>query len=128
MFEMRLVFSYCEGAYCTQIDNKSCEEPSPRPSGSSVSKILLHEHLLNYGVLNVILGFSDEPNDVLGGGLLFDQKWICWFRLGFRGRGLDCLPIRFVFCGVSPCLGWLVRAIAAQVSLSLASEATPLLS
>ena len=82
MFEMRLVFSYCEGAYCTQIGNISREELSPRPSGLSVSKILFHKYLLDDGVFYVIFGISDEPNDVLGGGFLFDQKWVSLFWFG----------------------------------------------
>ena len=81
MFEKRLVFSYCEGAYCTQIDNKSCEELSPRPSGLSISKILFHEHFLYNSVLHIIFGVSDEPNYVLGSGLLSDQERVglLWF-------------------------------------------------
>ena len=76
---MRLVFSYCEGVYCTQIDNKSHEELSPRLSGLSVSKILLHEHLLNYGVLDIILGVGDESNYVLSRGLLLTKNgFICF--------------------------------------------------
>ena len=88
---MRLVFSYCEGVYCTQIGNKSRKELSPRPSGSSVSKILFHEHLLDYGVLYVIFGVSDEPNDILGCGLFLSQEWVCLLWGRFGGRGLNRL-------------------------------------
>ena len=73
---MRLVFSYCGGAYCTQIDNISHEELFPRPSGLSISKILFHEHLLDDGVLDIVFGISNEPDDVLSGGLPFDQEWV----------------------------------------------------
>ena len=76
MCEKRLVFSYCGDAYYTQIGNISHEELSPRPLGLSISKILLHEHLLYNGVLYVILGIHDQPNDILGCGLSLDQKWI----------------------------------------------------
>ena len=79
MFEMRLVFSYCEGTYCTQIGNISHEVLSPRPPGLSVSKILLHKHLLDNGVFYVIFSISNEPNDVLSGGLLFDQNGLVCF-------------------------------------------------
>ena len=72
----KLVFSYCEDVYCTQIGNISREELSPRPSGLSVLKILLHEHLLDYGVLYVIFCIRDKSDDVLRGGLLFDQEWV----------------------------------------------------
>ena len=102
MFEMRLVFSYCEGTYYTQIDNKSREELSPRPLGLSISKILFHEHFLNYSVLDVIIGVGDESNYVLGRGLLFDQKWVClfwWCRL--RGCGLNCFVFGVLLRGIS---------------------------
>ena len=89
MCKKRLVFSYFEGVYCIQIGNISCVELSPRPSGLSVLKILLHEHLLDYGVLYVIVGVSDESDDILSRGLLFDQKWVCWFRWRFRSRCLN---------------------------------------
>src|ERR1700761_7672283 len=117
MCEKKLVFSYCEGAYCTQIGNISHEELSPRPSGSSVLKILFHEHLLNDGVLDVIFGVSNEPNDILGRGLLFDQKWVCLLRGRFGGSSLDRFVFRILFLGVSPCLRGLLRAVSAEMSL-----------
>ena len=91
MFEMRLVFSYCGDAYCTQIDNIFHKELSPRPSGLSVLKILLHEHLLYYGVLNVVFGVSNKSNYILSRGLLFDQEWICGFGGRFGGCRLNRL-------------------------------------
>ena len=95
---MRLVFSYCEGAYCTQIGNISREELSPRPLGLSVLKILFHEHLLEYGVLVVVLGIGNEPNNVLSGGLLFDQEWIGLFWGDHFGcRRLDGFFLKFPF-------------------------------
>ena len=66
MFEKRLVFSYCRDAYYTQIGNIFREELSPRPSGLSILKILFHEHLLYNGVLYIVLGIGDEPDDFLG--------------------------------------------------------------
>ena len=103
MFEMRLVFSYCEDVYCTQIDNKSHEELSPRPVGLSVLKILFHEHLLYDGVLYIIFGIRDEPNDILSSGLLFDQEWVGLLWCSSLGRrGLNSLPIGFFFVWVPP--------------------------
>src|ERR1700761_2865985 len=104
MCKKRLVFSYCEGMYCTQIGNISREELSPRPSGLSVSKILLREHLLDYGVFNVIFGVSDEPDYVLSHGLLFDQKWVRLFGWRFRGCGLNHFLFGVSLLGVSSCL------------------------
>ena len=100
----KLVFSYCEGAYCTQIGNISREELSPRPSGLSVSKILLHEHLLNYGVLYVIFGISDKPDDILSRGLLFDQEWGGLFWGWFGGCRLTRFTFRVLLLWVSSCL------------------------
>ena len=70
MCEKRLVFSYCEGAYCTQIGNISHEELSPRPSGLSALKILFHEYFLDDRILDIIFRVCDESDDVLGGGFL----------------------------------------------------------
>ena len=126
---MRLVFSYCEGAYCTQIDNKSREELFPRPSGLSVSKILLHEHLLNYGVFYVIFGVSNEPNDILGCGLFLSQERVSLLgRRGFGGCSLDCFFFRFLSRWVASCLRGLFGAISAEMSLFAASKTTPFLS
>ena len=123
MCEKKLVFSYCRGAYCTQICNISLEELSPRPSGLSVSKILLHEHLLYNGVLYVILGVSDEPNDVLSHGLLFDQEWVGLFESRCFGGGcLNSFFLRLFFFRVAPCLRWFVRAVATEMPLFFASE------
>ena len=104
MCEKKLVFSYCEGAYCTQIGNISRGELSPRPSGLSVLKILLHEHHLDDGVLHVILGVSDKSDDVLRGGLLFDQKWVCLLQGRFGGSRLDCFIFGISFLWISSCL------------------------
>ena len=104
MCEKKLVFSYCEGAYCTQIGNISREELSPRPSGLSVSKILFHEHLLNDGVFDIVFGIRDESNYVLGHGLLFDQKGVCLFGQWFRKHSLNSFILGVAILRVSPCL------------------------
>src|ERR1700761_9569285 len=119
MFEKRLVFSYCEGAYCTQIGNISREELSPRLSGSSVLKILFHEYFLDDRVFDIIFRVCDESDDVLSGGLFFDQERI----RRFGGRGLNSFFFRLFVGGVSSRLRGLFRAIATEVSLFPASEA-----
>ena len=60
--------------YYTHISNIFCKELARRPLGLSVLKILLHEHFLDDSIFYIIFGISNEPNDVLGCGLLFDQK------------------------------------------------------
>ena len=128
MCEKKLVFSYCGGAYCTQICNIFHEELSPRPSGLSVSKILLHEHLLYNGVLYVIFGISNKPNNVLSSGLLFDQKWVGLFESRCFGRGhLNGFFLGLFFLQVSPCLRWFVGTIATEMPLFFASETSSFL-
>ena len=84
MCEKRLVFSYCEGAYCTQIGNISHKELSPRPSGLSVSKILFHEHLLDYSIFDIIFGVSNELDDILSRGLLLTKNGFVCLGDGFE--------------------------------------------
>src|SRR6201996_4565625 len=117
----KLVFSYCEGAYCTQIGNISREELSPRPSGLSVSKILFHKHLLDDRILDVIFGVRNEPNDILSSGLLFDQEWVglLWRWLG--GGSLYSFIFGFFLLRVTPGLRGFLWAIATKMSLFPAS-------
>src|ERR1700761_2571333 len=117
----KLVFSYCEGAYCTQIGNIFREELFPRPSGSSVSKILLHKYFLDDCILDIIFGVRDEPNDILSRGLLFDQEWVglLWRRLG--GGSLYSFIFEFFLLRVTPGLRGFLWAIATKMSLFPAS-------
>ena len=120
---MRLVFSYCGGMYCTQIDNISREELSPRPLGLSILKILLHEYLLDNGVLYIIFGICNKLNDVLGHSLLSGQKWISLLWGGYLGGcRLNHFFVGPFFLQVSPCLGGFIRAVSTQVPLFFASK------
>ena len=125
----KLVFSYCEGTYCTQIGNISHKALSPRPSGLSVLKILFHEHLLYDGVLYIVLGIGDESNNVLGCGLLFDQERVSRFwGQHFGGGGLNGFFLGVFFLQISSCLGGFVRTTTAKVPLFFAPKASSFLS
>ena len=86
----------------------------PRPSGSSLSKILRHKHLLNHLVLVFVVSVPHNIDDVISGE--FGLRW-------FRGRVVLFLDLRRVRSGV---VSWNSSGtIAAQMSHLFTSKTLP---